>query len=101
MSGKWGQLEVPHTGWTCVSVDDLGAPDAVCEMCETQEIRYVHHMEHPDYRESLGVGCICAETMEDDYEAPRLSDVSAFGTNWGNCITEDFWLIVVTEGNED
>ena len=30
-----------------------------------------------------------------------LSDVSAFGTNWGNCITEDFRLIVVTEGNED
>jgi len=62
---------VPHRGWICVSVDDLGTPDAVCEMCETQEIRYVHHMEHPDYRESLGVGCICAQHMENDYEAPR------------------------------
>ena len=31
----------------------------------------------------------------------QVSDVSAFGTNGGNCITEDFWLIVVTEGNED
>ena len=40
-------------------------------MCETQEIRYVHHMEHPDYRDSLGVGCICAQHMENDYEAPR------------------------------
>ena len=45
MSGKWSQIGVPHRGWTCVSVDDLGAPDAVCEMCETQAIRYVHHME--------------------------------------------------------
>ena len=71
MSGKWSQVGVPHKGWTCVSVDDLGAPDAVCEMCETQEIRYVHHMEHPDYRKSLAVGCICAQNMEDDYEAPR------------------------------
>ena len=34
-------------------------------------VRYVHHMEHPDYRESLGVGCICAQHMENDYEAPR------------------------------
>ena len=30
-----------------------------------------------------------------------MSDVSAYGTNWHNCIREDFWLIVVTEGNED
>ena len=71
MSGKWSQVGVPHKGWICVSVDDLGAPDAVCEMCETREIRYVHHMEHPDYSDSLAVGCICAENMENDYEAPR------------------------------
>ena len=31
----------------------------------------------------------------------KLSDVSAFGTYWGVLIREDFWLIVVTEGNED
>jgi hypothetical protein len=40
-------------------------------MCETQDIRYVHHMEHPDYPESLAVGCVCAEHMENDYEGPR------------------------------
>ena len=62
---------MPKRGWTCVSFDDLGALDAVCEMCESQEIRYVHHMEQPDYSESLGVGCVCAENMENDYEAPR------------------------------
>jgi len=33
--------------------------------------------------------------------ANQLSDVSAYGTNWHDCIREDFWLIVVTEGNED
>ena len=68
---KWSQIGVPHKGWTCVSVDDLGAPDAVCEMCETREIRHVHHMQHPDYRESLGVGCICALQMENGKEALR------------------------------
>jgi len=30
-----------------------------------------------------------------------VSDISAYGTDWGDCVTEDFWLIVVTEGNED
>ena len=31
----------------------------------------------------------------------NLSNVSAYGTNWPDCIREDFWFIVVTEGNED
>ena len=38
----------PHKGWTCTSVEDLNMPDVTCEMYETQDIRYVHHMEHPD-----------------------------------------------------
>jgi hypothetical protein len=30
-----------------------------------------------------------------------MSNVSAYGTNQRDCIRENFWLIVVTEGNED
>jgi hypothetical protein len=71
MTGKWSIPGVPHKGWSRVSVEDREAPDAICEMCEVQEIRYVHHMEHPDYSETLAVGCVCAEKLEDDYEAPR------------------------------
>lgn len=71
MHGKWSSLGVPHTGWQCTGVDDLGEPNAICEMCETQEIRYVHHMEHPDYSESIAVGCYCAARMESDRQAPR------------------------------
>ena len=70
-SGKWSQPGVPHKGWTCTGIDDLGAPDEICEMCEVQSIRYVHYMEHPDYPDDLGVGCICAGHMEQDYEAAR------------------------------
>jgi hypothetical protein len=70
-TGKWSQPGVPHKGWTCVDIEDLGEPSAVCEMCETQEIRYVHHMEHPNYVGSLGCGCICAGRMEEDYEGAR------------------------------
>lgn len=71
MHGKWSQQGVPHKGWSCIGVEDLERPDATCEMCETQAIRYVHSMTHPDYEGELGVGCVCAEKMEEDYEAPR------------------------------
>ena len=70
-SGKWCQPSVPHKGWTCVDVEDLGEPSETCEMCETQEIRYVHVMEHRDYPQGLRVGCVCAGHMEQDYERAR------------------------------
>jgi hypothetical protein len=74
MYGKWSHPGVPKKGWTCVGVEDLGAPEVICEMCEFQEIRYVHTMTHPAYGGELGVGCICAEKMEDDYLRPRLRE---------------------------
>jgi len=43
-------------------------------MCESAEIRYVHYMSHPDYPETLSVGCVCAEHMEGDYVRPRLRE---------------------------
>ena len=64
--GKWSQPEVPHKGWSCVGIEDLGEPSAVCEMCETQEIRYVHSMQHPHYPQILMCGCVCAGYMEED-----------------------------------
>jgi hypothetical protein len=59
-TGKWREPGVPHRGWSCVDVEDLGQPDATCGMCEVQVIRYVHTLEHPDYPEALHVGCVCA-----------------------------------------
>lgn len=72
--GKWSLPGVPHKGWSFVDIEDLGEPDKICEMCESRLIRYVHYMEHLDYPERLGVGCICAENMEQDYVAPRLRE---------------------------
>lgn len=59
----WKQPLVPHSGWTCVGVQDLGAPVGICQMCGYQIIRYAHLMEHPNYH-SLSVGCVCAGRME-------------------------------------
>jgi hypothetical protein len=65
------QAGVPHKGWACVDVIDLGEPDQTCVWCGTQEIRYVHVMSHPAYHGDLEVGCVCAEHMSDDYSGPR------------------------------
>ena len=46
-------------------------------MCETQSIRYVHHMEHPDYGSVLGVGKVCAGHMEEDYRAAQEREKQA------------------------
>jgi hypothetical protein len=42
--------------------DDL----RLCEMCESQEIRHIVYMQHPDYPDILGVGGDCAEMMGPD-----------------------------------
>lgn len=66
----WNNPNVPHSGWVCAGITDLGAPSGICQMCGHQIIRYVHHMIHPNYR-SLGVGCICAGKMEGDVERAK------------------------------
>ena len=80
MQGKWAQLGVPHKGWTCVGVHDLEDERQTCEMCEGQEIRYVHAMEHSDYPDTLLVGCVCAGNMEADYEGAQRRERAARNT---------------------
>ena len=65
--GKWSKAGVPKKGWSCVGIEDLSQPSSQCEMCEDKPIRYVHLMEHSDYPELLGCGCVCAGKMEDSY----------------------------------
>lgn len=69
--GKWSVAGVPHKGWICVDIEDLGEPSSECEMCESQTIRYVHHMQHPDYPGVLQVSCVCAGHMEGNLAASR------------------------------
>ncbi|WP_010302357.1 hypothetical protein [Candidatus Odyssella thessalonicensis] len=72
-TGKWLDPKVPHRGWECDEVEDLGEASKLCEMCERETIRYVHYMSHPTH-ESLEVGCICAGHMEGDLEAAKCRD---------------------------
>lgn len=66
----WKRKDVPQTGWVCTGITDLGEPIGICEMCGHQIIRYVHHMEHPSYK-NLNVGCVCAGKMEGDVERAK------------------------------
>jgi hypothetical protein len=75
-TGKWTQPGVPHKGWACVDIEDLGSPDHVCEMCELADVRYVHVMEHPAYIGPLRVGCICAGHMEEDPVGARRREAA-------------------------
>jgi hypothetical protein len=78
-SGKWSEPGVPHKGWRCVGVEDLGAPEECCAMCERTQIRYVHVMEHDEYPDALRCGCVCAGHMEGDYEKARAREEESRG----------------------
>ncbi len=66
----WKREDVPHSGWVCTGITDLGAPVGICEMCGHQIIRYAHRMVHPDHR-PISAGCYCAGRMEGDPDAAR------------------------------
>jgi hypothetical protein len=74
--GKWSVAGVPHRGWVCVDVEDLGQPSTECQMCESQTIRYIHHMQHRAYPKVLQVGCVCAGHMEGSVSASRAREAS-------------------------
>ena len=56
-------------------------------MCESQEIRYVHRMEHPQYSEVLECGRICSGHLEENRGAAErreviLKNVAARRSRW-------------------
>jgi DNA helicase-2/ATP-dependent DNA helicase PcrA len=65
----WKRADVPHDGWFCTGITDLGKPVGSCGMCGYQIIRYVHQMSHPTFPRAIGAGCVCAGKMENDPEA--------------------------------
>lgn len=71
-TGNWLNSEVPHKDWECISVEDLSSPSKKCDMCREETIRYVHYMQHENYSNILGVGCICAGHMEGDPQTAKF-----------------------------
>ena len=71
----WEREDLPHSGWICTGISDLGMPAGICGMCGKQIIRYVHHMIHPDHPREVGAGCVCAGKMEGDPDAARRREL--------------------------
>jgi hypothetical protein len=70
MAGLWDKPGIPHKGWEHLGVTDLEDDRAHCQMCDKEDVRFVHTMEHEDYG-TLDVGCVCAGKMCEDYDVPR------------------------------
>jgi hypothetical protein len=69
--GLWSVPGVPHKGWTCVDMIDQEDDLITCQMCQKAEVRYVHEMRHPEFPQTLWVGCVCAARMESEYAVVR------------------------------
>jgi len=50
---------------------------------------------------AIALAVVAIVRLSRDRKQALVSDVSAPGTDWVLFVREDFWLIVVTEGNED
>ena len=75
--GNWSKPCLPHWGWVCVAIEDLGEARELCEMDCGTEIRWVHTMHHAEWPEALRVGCICAAAMEVDPAAAGIREAKA------------------------
>ncbi|MBV6489836.1 MAG: hypothetical protein CNCCGFBP_00210 [Fimbriimonadaceae bacterium] len=76
--GRWSEPGFPHKGWEYEFIEDLEVLDGQCDVCGT-ELRYVHHLFHPQTRLTVGVGCICAEKLTEDYVNPKVREKLAKG----------------------
>lgn len=91
-SGKWIDRVTPKRGWSCYQMEDLGAGnEMLCEMCERENPRYIHHMIHgnsPDTKPiiNLAVGCICAGYMDGSLD--DLTEVAG-SYEWAHRRTKD------------
>ena len=70
MNNYWNQKGLPHRGWICDSIEERDEADFKCEMCGEENIRFVHAMTHPEGH-NIGVGCVCAGHLTQQYEDMR------------------------------
>jgi hypothetical protein len=75
-SPRWDVPTLPHKGWVLDGISDLGEPEATCDMCGTEDIRYLHHLSHPTVNAQVSVGRVCAEHLTNDYSGPRQHEAA-------------------------
>ena len=99
----------PKTGWEWVRVVDLHDDEGKeygdyeeCEYCTKEQIRYVHYLRHPDWKNTISVGCICASLLTGngraEEEEQRLRKLAQRRTNflrlksWRTSAKGNMWI---------
>ncbi|MBY0462084.1 MAG: hypothetical protein K2Q34_02765 [Alphaproteobacteria bacterium] len=99
-SGKWKDESTPKRNWTCIEVFDREGTDT-CQMCEREEVRYVHVMQHGGL--TLDVGCICAAymdgTLDEEASALREAALRARPNKLKSFMDETKWKEAKSSGN--
>lgn len=66
----------PKSGWQWLRAVDLHDEEGrrfgdyeICEFCGKEQIRFVHYLQHRDWKEAIAVGRICANSLAGDGRA--------------------------------
>lgn len=104
MTGLYSEPGFPHKGWEESDCEDLGEGNyETCQACEKQEIRFVHILDHPDYPESIRVGCVCAENLTEDYSLKSKENLARRCRNFINSKRwekKEKFLLISYEGHK-
>jgi len=85
--------DLPQHDWTWVDVEDMEEPCCVCEMCGTEQIRYVHTFRHAEAG-PLRVGCICASRLtghDSELEEKRAKRQDSASWKWRRSVRGNLW----------
>jgi hypothetical protein len=99
MTRFWNKQDIPHKGWMLIDCIDTKVADNICDMCDKENIRYVHKMYHPEEPEYLNVGCICAGHMTSPYVAEEAERKTRNKTMHKKKWMTDGWNIKPIDNN--
>lgn len=91
MNRFWNKQNIPHKGWQLLECIDTETATNKCDMCDKEQIRYVHKMYHSEMPEYLYVGCVCAGHMTDAYTAQTMEKNTRKNTMRKNRWMKDNW----------
>jgi hypothetical protein len=101
MTNFWNKQDIPHKGWILLGCHDTESATNRCDMCDKNDIRYLHQMYHPEMPEYLHVGCICAGHMTTPYQATEAERKTKRNTMHKKKWMNDGWNIKPIDDNND
>ena len=89
----------PNSGWTLISIDDLGGLDGICERKSCgSEIRYEHYTYHPSWGYMV-VGSTCIEHLTQEDKQISSSTLKHY-KNISEFVHSNEWDVGYTKNNK-